>query len=199
MMANPAFNKKSCDLLPLVVTQLSKCQYRGPSNGTLFNFIFSQITDKAPEINEIERKPRQEWLIVSGFVLNSLHLGESCRLASWLAGGWPRAQGFPGTAILPSYPTPPVPHSEAAPGQQEGSRSTASLEVGRRKLHLRSGFLPTACGAWGIEATVFLSHADKWNWGSQARAEQAGRLNPGMERKESRQIEITRCPCVAVI
>lgn len=72
-----------------------------------------------------------------------------------------RAQGSPGTAILPSYPAPPGPHSVAAPGLQEGSRGSASLEVVGRKLYLRSGFLQTVCGAWGIEAAVFLSHADK--------------------------------------
>lgn len=113
-----------------------------------------------------------------------LALGGELQTAPWLAGGWPRAQGSPGSAILPSYPAPPGPQAAAAPGLQEGSRGTASLEAGGRKLHLRSGFLQTARGAWGIEAALFLSRADKWNWVWQGGAEQAGRLNPGKRERK---------------
>lgn len=125
------------------------------------DFICSQIADKHLKSMTLrETKARMTYC----FWLCSelLALGGELQ-ASLLTGGRlaQRAQGPPGTVILPSYPAPLGPHSVAAPGLQEGSRGSASLEVVGRKLYLRSGFLQTARGAWGIEAAVLLSHADK--------------------------------------
>lgn len=46
---------------------------------------------------------------------------------------------------------------------------------------------------------VFLRHAGKWNWESRGGVEPAQSQAWKQRRKKERQIEITRCPCWAVI
>lgn len=202
MMAHLDFNGKSCDLPPLSVTHLSKCQPRGPENGTLFCFLllflFFQIANKMPEINETERKLRPERLLFLALF--------------WTPYSWRRAADWPlewqeaglehrflpaASPAFLSFPTRST--LSSSPWAAGGSWGTESLEVEGRKLLSRSGFSQTVGGAWRIEAVAFLSHAEEWSRDCEVELSQQGSSTQERKRKESRQIEITRCPCLAVI